>query len=337
MKLASTDENLPIIGPATDFLRFPVENPEFALKGMKGALRLFVEAELAVARCDFARGKMLSERLLKSDKYFLAVVRIGIISAIGLGDFRFFDEILAKIADYRSRLPHPMSKLGLELSDAWLRQWLWIGDGYPEWMYRFDFSSIPDAWRQAAAYLGMKIRIQKGQFESAYAASSLFLNFVCSQVGVTASCAYAKISCAIACRETGRTAEMMGWLNDAVRTLAPHKILLPFLLFMSGSPKSPVVELLADVAPEQVSRYRELAKTYFKNLIRFRNHYTGERTTEDLSFREFYLAMLLKRGQAYKELAECLGISIGRVRNLVSVLYEKLHIHKRSELNDLVW
>ena len=337
MKSPPDEKKLPIIGPATEFLRLPFENPELVLKGLRGEMRAFAEAELAIARCDFARGKLLSEQLIKSDKYFLAVVRIAIISAIGLGDLHLFDRILARIADYRRRLPHPLSGLGVDLSDAWLRQWLWLDDGYPDWMCRFDFSNVPDAWRQAAAYLGMKIRIQRGQFESAYAASSLFLNFVCPQRGITASCAYAKISCAIACRETGRKAEMMSWLGDAVHTLAPHRILLPFLLFMHGSSKSPVEELLADVAPEQVLGYRELSKTYFRNLIRARNHYTGERATERLSFREFYMAMLLKRSLSYKELTERLGISVGRVRNLVSILYEKLDVHSRSELKNLVW
>ena len=106
---------------------------------------------------------------------------------------------------------------------------------------------------------------------------------------------------------------------------------------MHGSHKSPVEELLAEVAPDQVPRYRSLAKGYFANLIRARNHYTGERTTEDLTFREFYLAMLLKRGWAYKELSDRFTISVGRMRNLVSILYEKLHIHGRNELKDLVW
>ena len=130
---------------------------------------------------------------------------------------------------------------------------------------------------------------------------------------------------------------MLKWLDEMIRTLAPHGFLLPRLLFMHGSHKSPVEELLAEVAPDQVPRYRSLAKEYFTNLIRVRNHYTGERTTEELSFREFYLAMLLKRGWAYKELATRFTISVGRMRNIVSILYEKLHIHNRHELTDLVW
>ena len=329
---------MPLIGPATNFLRFPARNPDSVLKGLKGMARAFAEAELAIARCEFVRGKELSEVLLGDDHYILAAVRIGIISAIGLGDLRFFDQVVKALADYRKRLPHPDAAVGIEIAEAWIRQWLWIETGYPEWMYRFDLTSVPEPWRQSAAYLGMKIRIVRGVFESAYAASSLLLNFICSrQEGITAACAYAKIACAISCRETNRKDEMLQWLDDVVRTLAPHRILLPFLLFMYGSRKSPVEEILAEVAPEQLPRYRKLSQDYCRNLIRARNRYAGERTTESLTFREFYLAMLLKRNLSYKELAEKFGLSIGRMRNLVSILYEKLHIHGKTELKGLVW
>lgn len=337
MKSSSSRENLPLIGPATNFLRFPARNPDSVLKGLKGMARAFAEAELAIARCEFVRGKELSEVLLGDDHYILAAVRIGIISAIGLGDLRFFDRVVKALADYRKRLPHPEAAVGIEIAEAWIRQWLWIETGYPEWMYRFDLTSVPEPWRQSAAYLGMKIRIVRGVFESAYAASSLFLNFICScQEGITAACAYAKIACAIACREIGRKDEMMMWLGEVIRTLAPHGIFLPFLMFMYGMHRSPVEAILSESAPDQLPRYRELSKSYFRNLIRMRNHYTGERLTEDFSFREFYLAMLLKRGHSYKELAERFGISVGRMRNLVSILYEKLHVHSRSGLKDFV-
>ena len=331
------ERDLPIIGPATDFKMFPRRNPDSALKGLEGAACTFCEAELAIARCDFSRGKTLAEKLLGDDKYVLAAVRIGLIAAVGLGDLKFFDQVLRSLEEYRRRAPSAQSALGVEITEAWIRQFLWIPTGYPEWMFRFDLSDIPEPWRAAVAYLGVKIRIAQGSFESAYAAASLFLNFVCPQQDLSAASSHAKIACAVACRETGRTEEMMKWLDETVRLLAPHGFLLPFLLFMHGSHKSPVEELIAEIAPEQVPRYRELSKCYFANLIRARNHYTGEHATTALSFREFYLAMLLKRDMSYKELSGRFGITVGRTKNIVSSIYDKLGIHSSGELRDLVW
>ena len=337
VKLSVSKRSLPIIGPATGFLVFPLRDPDSAVKGLKGAARTFVEAELAIARCEFKRGMELTERLIRDERYVFAAVRIGIISAIGLGDLKAFDCFLKALADRGKRNTGPVIKCAVAITEAWLRQFLWISDGYPEWMDRFDLTDVPAPWRPAVAYLGVKIRLCRGQFESAYATASLFLNFICPQHGISAACSYAKFALAIACRETDRTGEMLNWLDEMIRALAPHGFLLPLLLFMHGMHKSPVETLLAELAPDQVQRYRALAKGFFANLIRARNHYTGERTTEELSFREFYLAMLLKRGWAYKELADRFTISIGRMRNIVSILYEKLHIHSRSELKDLVW
>ena len=337
MKPSADRNDLPIIGPATDFRMLPQRNPDSALKGLGGLARTFCEAELAVARCDFGLGKALSGQLLDDDRYVLAAVRLGLIAAIGLGDLKFFDQVLRSLAQYRRRAPSVRSALGVEITEAWLRQFMWIPTGYPEWMCRFDLSDIPKPWCAAVAYLGVKIRIAQGSFESAYAAASLFLNFVCPQQDLSVATSHAKMACAVACRETGRTEEMMKWLDEAVRMLAPHGFFLPFLLFMHSSHKSPVEERIAEIVPEQVPRYRELSKRYFANLIRARNHYTGEHVTTALSFREFYLAMLLKRDMSYKELSERFGITVGRTKNIVSAIYDKLGIHSSGELRDRVW
>ena len=337
MKLSVSRKSLPIIGPATDFLVLPVRDPDSILKGLKGLERTFVEAELAIGRCDFKRGLGLVERLVQNDHYVFAAVRIGVISAIGLGDLRSFDRFLKALADCGKRTTCPNVKCGCAITEAWLRQLLWLPDGYPEWMDRFDLTDIPEPWRPAVAYLGVKIRLCRGEFESAYAVSSLFLNFICPQHGITVACAHAKLALAVACRETDRTGEMLKWLDEMIRTLAPHGFLLPLLLFMHGSHMSPVEALLAEVAPDQVQRYRTLSKVFFANLIRVRNHYTGERTTGELSFREFYLAMLLKRDMSYKDLSERFGITVGRTKNIVSAIYDKLGVHSGGELRDLVW
>ena len=337
MKPAASRNDLPVIGPATDFWLFPSRNPDLALKELEGAVRTFCEAELAIARCDFNRGKAQAGQLLGDDRHVLAAVRIGLIAAVGLGDLKFFDQVLRSLEEYRRRAPSARSALGAEITVAWLRQFLWLPTGYPEWMCRFDLSDIPDPWRAAVAYLGVKIRIAQGSFESAYAAASLFLNFGCPQQDLSAATSHAKMACAVACRETGRTEEMMKWLDEAVRMLAPHGFFLPFLLFMHSSHKSPVEELIAEIAPEQVPRYRELSTHYFANLIRARNHYVGEHVTAALSFREFYLAMLLKRDMSYKELSARFEVTVGRMKNIVSSIYDKLGIHSSGELRDLVW
>ena len=333
---------LPFVGPATSFFEFPADDPECVLRELCGEDRLFAEAEIAVARCDFVRARELYCALSTSKRYFLAAVRIGVVAAIGVGDLRLLDSVLKTVAQLRESVKDDQTWQKLaDIVENWVRQWLWLPTGYPEWISRFDFTDLPKVWRHPASYLGVMARLNAGQFESAYAAAALLMSFdeTVGESGtcLTASRAYLRMARAIACRETGREDEMRRWLTEMIRELAPHGFLLPFLIFMHCRHKSPAEEILAQVASGEVARYREISRTYFANLIRARNHITGEKTTDELSYREFYLAMLLKRGLSYKELADRFGLSVGRVKNLLLVLYQKLHIHSRTGINDLVW
>ena len=56
----------------------------------------------------------------------------------------------------------------------------------------------------------------------------------------------------------------------------------------------------------------------------------------ELNPREFYLAQQLVDGYSYKENAAKLGVSIGRVNDLVRAIYGKLGIHGKAELEKLV-
>jgi len=52
---------------------------------------------------------------------------------------------------------------------------------------------------------------------------------------------------------------------------------------------------------------------------------------EQLTARELEILRLLAKGHMYKEIAEHLGISMSTVRTHVSAVYDKLHVHSRTE------
>lgn len=328
---------IPELGPATSRFGFPHRNPDAILKTLRSDDRLFVQAELAVARCEFETTRKLYGQLVKSPRYFASALRFGVIAAIGLGDVELFDSIIQRVSVLRRTASDALTTILVDVVESWINQWLWIPTGYPEWICRFDFGDIPDEWRDAVAYLGTRVRLQRGQFESAYAAAALLMQYQPAHSDITARDAFLMMTRAIACRETGRQKEMMRWLEKTVCKLAPHGFLLPFLLVMHGSAKSPLESLLEEVRPDLVVRFREINTTYYKNLIRVRNHYLGEHVTDRLTFREMYLAILLKRGRSYDELSEIFEFSVGRCKNAISKIYEKLGIHSRAELQDLVW
>ena len=52
---------------------------------------------------------------------------------------------------------------------------------------------------------------------------------------------------------------------------------------------------------------------------------------EQLTVRELEILRLLAKGHMYKEIADQLAISLSTVRTHVSAVYEKLHVHSRTE------
>jgi DNA-binding NarL/FixJ family response regulator len=65
-------------------------------------------------------------------------------------------------------------------------------------------------------------------------------------------------------------------------------------------------------------------------------NYFGERQqpgveVDTLSKREQEVLALLAKGHLYKEIADHLGISLGSVRTYIQRIYEKLHVHSRTE------
>jgi DNA-binding NarL/FixJ family response regulator len=53
---------------------------------------------------------------------------------------------------------------------------------------------------------------------------------------------------------------------------------------------------------------------------------------EKLSHREQEVLNLLVKGYAYKQIAEQMSISMDTVRTYIRRIYEKLHVHSRSEV-----
>jgi len=52
---------------------------------------------------------------------------------------------------------------------------------------------------------------------------------------------------------------------------------------------------------------------------------------EKLTLREQEVLNLLAKGYLYKEIADHLGITINTLRNHLRTIYDKLHVHSRTE------
>ena len=275
-------------------------------------------------------------KIPKDSPLFLSAAQNGFIGSLAAGDIELFDSILKDIDNFQKVNSSAYAELGAELTKSWIRQQLRVDKGYPEWLVRMDLSFVPEEWRLQVAYLATKAFLRRGNAEAAYAVASLLLHTDGQRKWQMHPSLNLYMVCAIACRELGRKKEMYHWFRQAVEFAKKDHVILPFLGYWHGK-GSPLHQIVSEQAPELMPDLDRLTVVYLRNLIRFHNHFTGNHVTEKLTPREFYLAGQFKSGRSCQQIADLMGLSAGRIRNLASGIYTKLHISRRAELDSLMW
>ena len=335
MKLPPRNKPLPLVGPITYYL--PIRNGRPSTDGLTGELRLIAQAELRVVRGEFEGMDRFYAAIRKDGRNFLIAAGVALFGAIGSDDPFLFDATIKDIAAYPSRYGTPEAKLAVEIVMVWLRHFLKAPMECPHWLENLDLSYIPGEWRRQVAFLAVGCLGRKGEYKAAAVLAESLLNLDTERV-VKASAAdiYLKMARAKLCREEGQMADAERWCRAVVESAKPLGIVLPFLGVMLG-PKSALERALAEDAPELLAKVKKQTNGYFRNLVKYHNRYTGEKVSDELTPREFYLAQSLKRGLRYKEIAERLGVSVANVHNLIVVVYEKLHIRSNRAIGGKVW
>ena len=326
---------LPLVGPITYYL--PIRNGRPCKDGLTGELRLIAQAEISVVRGEFEGMDRFYAAIRKDGRNFLTAADIALFGAVGTDDPHLFDTVLKDIAAYPSRYGSPEAKLAVEIVMIWLRNFLHAPMVCPEWLANLDLASIPGEWRHQVAYLAVVCLERRGEHRAAAVLADALLNLEPEKT-VKSSTAdiFLKMAKTKICREEGRMSEAARWCHAVVESAKPLGIVLPFLGMMLG-PKSALERALSAGAPELLAKVKKLTNGYFRNLVKYHNRYTGDSVTEELRPREFFVAQSLKRGLRYKEIAERTGMSEGRVRNMISEIYDILHIRSAAEIGGLVW
>jgi DNA-binding NarL/FixJ family response regulator len=66
-------------------------------------------------------------------------------------------------------------------------------------------------------------------------------------------------------------------------------------------------------------------------VVAFRKHPPPPQAEVNLSSRQVHILQLLTEGHSYKSCAEILGLSVDTIRHHVRKIYDRLHVHSRSE------
>jgi len=97
---------------------------------------------------------------------------------------------------------------------------------------------------------------------------------------------------------------------------------------LKNTPRADLIQAVEQVHAGGAPMTMQIAR---KVLDHFRHIQQPSAEVEKLTPREQEVLALLAKGCLYKEISDALGISINTMRSHLKVIYEKLHVHSRTE------
>jgi DNA-binding CsgD family transcriptional regulator len=310
----------------------PAHNPDAILKIVKEEKpRLQYEAELAYLRGDFAHTMRCYDKTEGDEAARLRASLVAVAAAINLGDYPAYQEIEAYLKSCGG-----FSAAGAELTLASVAVSVVAPNIVPRWLSDGDFS----AFRMQAAspyllYLRVKYFICIGKYEIALAVAQSALTCFASEKGITFPKIYLRVVCALACHYLGREDNARNWLLEAMRVALPHGFITPFAENVSDF-GGLVEQCLEEAFPNCFDAVISQWERSVKNWVTFHNRFTKDNITLILSLRECHLARMVARRVPYAKIASQFNISVGRLKNIMLEIYEKLFISGRDELAQYV-
>lgn len=255
--------------------------------------------------------------------------------SICLGETQTFNDTLAalrglidqdsgSVCSRAARLLHSCTALGLYMPHF-----------VPEWIRDGQFAGLPAELIPFAIYTRSKYLLTAKREAEAKAAAETALSFLPVESGFSLIHLYLRLICSAALCAAGDMHASEAHLRETMSLAMPYDYVIPFTEFLTLH--SGLIESVSQQEyPEQYRRVIQLWTRCWKNWMAFRGRLTMSSATAILSNREYHLAHLLADDLTYAEAAERLGMSVGSVKNMASVIYAKLHVGGKTELKNYV-
>ena len=317
---------------AATTLPMPEDDPYDILHAVKEErLRLQYQGELAYLRGDFSETLGCYHRTEGDTAARLRASMMAVAAAISLGDYRTYTQIERYLKGWVKAEPGSDMAFIAELALASVAVSVTAPHMVPDWLKDGDFSARPVLAAPYTFYLRAKYFQCIGRYDAMLAVAQTALALSPSKQGMTFPDIYLRVICAIACHHLERDDEARRWLLRAMHLCLPQGFISPFAEVVTQL--GGLVEwCLEREFPEHYDAVIGQWKRTVKNWITFHNQFTKDNITLILSLREYHIAIQVARHVPYAKIAEQHCISVGRLKNIVLEIYEKLYISSRDEL-----
>ena len=325
-----SDELARILAATT--VAMPHENPDAILDTVnEERMRLQYEGEIAYLRGDFKATMACFQKTEGNDAARLRVCPVTIAAAISLGDYRAYTEIDTYLKQCVKIHRGSGAAAFAELALATAAVSIIAPKMAPDWLKEGDLSALPLQARSNALYLRVKYFQCLHKYDTMLAVAQTALTLTAQPQGFTMTDIYLRVTCAVACHCLEHDDEARRRLLEAMRLALPHGFITPFaeaVTTLGGL----VEQCLEQEFPVFRETILEQWKCTWKNWITFHNQFTKDNITLMLSLREYHIALLVARRVPYAKIAKQHCISVGRLKNIMLEIYEKLCISGRNEL-----
>ena len=297
-------------------------------------LRAQYSAEIAYLRGDCAPAKERFRAVKPADRTFLCACALAQSAAISTGDDVLYSEAalgLRRVAQG----PDQEVALIAELALATATVSMFDASRSPFWLREGDLLCFPPEVRPWSIYLHVKYLQNLREFRPMLDVARTALALCARPEGHTPLDIYLRLVCAAACYGLDDREAMERWLDGALKAALPHGLIMPFAETVLAYGDVLDHKLRSDW-PQYHRDILRKSKEVSRHWLAFHNRFTQDDAALVLTVQEYHLAQLISAGMSYTEAARYMQLSLGRVRNIVSDIYDKLHIKSRKELKRFI-
>lgn len=315
----------------------PTDHPDAILDAIsEPRVRRQVQAELAYLRGQFKQTMSCFEQAGRDDAARIYVAPMAIAAAISMGDYRFYSTVDAYLKSVIQAYPGTVIATYGELALATAAVSSIAANMAPDWLKNGDLSAIPPPLKAYSLYLRAKYFQSLGRYEPMLAVAQTVLTLQPGHPGITMVDIYLRLLCAVACHGLERRDEAKSYLLEAMTMALPHGFISPFaesLTAFGGLLEQCLTEAFPDYYEAVIGQWQGT----WRNWISFHNQFTRDNITDILTLREYHIALLVARRVPYTKIAAQNGISVGRLKNIITDIYGKLLVSNRDELAQYVF
>lgn len=289
--------------------------------------------EFAYLRGEFGQAKESYKPLSYGGKMDICAMNLTAVTAIENGDFESFTQV------YKS-----FYKIGQKYQDNKIFKMILgiLSYSYSSAMgiavREIDttkLSLLPWSTRKAIYLFNSYYYFYNKNYERVIGSLETVLSYQLNAADYTPRDIYIHLQCGLAYYLLNDNSKAEYHVNAALDLALPDGFILPFANFVLGY----------GMLLEQLIRHRDsvlyekimnLNKQIRKNWMSVCNLFVGKCYNTPLTQKEMQIAWFAKVGYANKEIAEKTGCSISSVRKKLEIVYEKLMIHGRKELEGYI-